>query len=200
MPASVTEAVLKLYGEMAEHLVDIDDLARAGSDLYEMIPTLPKGPKQRGGPNQALLKIRDVIDERRELIPMVTALAEAMREQSALDFGSQMSLAARLVVGNPEVVAAERKAFRAVLLDEYQDTGHSQRVLLSTLFGGTSRDAPVAVTAVGDPIQSIYGWRGASAANLPRFAGDFPAADGSPADRREPVSYTPLTLPTICRL
>lgn len=185
VPASVTEAVLKLYGEMAEHLVDIDDLARAGSDLYEMIPTLPKGPKQRGGPNQALLKIRDVIDERRELIPMVTALAEAMREQSALDFGSQMSLAARLVVGNPEVVAAERKAFRAVLLDEYQDTGHSQRVLLSTLFGGTSRDAPVAVTAVGDPIQSIYGWRGASAANLPRFAGDFPAADGSPADRRE---------------
>ncbi len=186
VPASVTEAVLKLYGEMSEHLVDIDDLEKAGSRLYELIDTLPKGPRQRDKPSQALLKIKEVIDERRALLPLVRALADTMRAQSALDFGSQMSLAARLVVGNPEVVESERAAFRAVLLDEYQDTGHSQRILLSTLFGGhgPSRE-PVAVTAVGDPIQSIYGWRGASAANLPRFARDFPRPDGSPAHRRE---------------
>ncbi|MFC8313236.1 ATP-dependent helicase [Gordonia sp. NPDC057258] len=184
VPASVTEAVLKLYGEMSEHLVDIADLAQAGSTLYELVDTLPKGPKQRDKPTQALLKVQEVIDERRELIPMVIALGETMRAQSALDFGSQMSLAARLVVSNSEVVTAERTAFRAVLLDEYQDTGHSQRVLLSTLFGGHGR-APVAVTSVGDPIQSIYGWRGASAANLPRFARDFPRPDGTPARRLE---------------
>ncbi|WP_055475538.1 ATP-dependent helicase [Gordonia sp. HS-NH1] len=184
VPASVTEAVLKLYGEMSEHLVDIADLAQAGSTLYDLVDTLPKGPKQRDKPTQALLKVKEVIDERRELIPMVIALGETMRSQSALDFGSQMSLAARLVVSNPEVVTAERTAFRAVLLDEYQDTGHSQRVLLSTLFGGHGR-APVAVTSVGDPIQSIYGWRGASAANLPRFARDFPRPDGTPARRLE---------------
>ncbi|SDU85567.1 ATP-dependent helicase [Gordonia westfalica] len=186
VPASVTESVLKLYGELSEHLVDVEDLAKAGSRLYELIDTLPKGPKQRDKPTQALLKVQEVIDERRELIPMVIALGETMRAQSALDFGSQMSLAARLVVSNPEVVAAERKAFRAVLLDEYQDTGHSQRVLLSTLFGGHDPSGgSVAVTAVGDPIQSIYGWRGASAANLPRFARDFPRPDGTPAERRE---------------
>ena len=186
VPASVTESVLKLYGELSEHLVDVEDLAKAGSRLYELIDTLPKGPKQRDKPTQALLKVQEVIDERRELIPMVIALGETMRAQSVLDFGSQMSLAARLVVSNPEVVAAERKAFRAVLLDEYQDTGHSQRVLLSTLFGGHDPSGgSVAVTAVGDPIQSIYGWRGASAANLPRFARDFPRPDGTPAERRE---------------
>jgi DNA helicase-2/ATP-dependent DNA helicase PcrA len=186
VPASVTESVLKLYGEMSEHLVDIADLARAGSELYDLVDTLPKGPKQRDKPTQALLKVKEVIDERRELIPMVIALGETMRAQSALDFGSQMSLAARLVVANPEVVTAERSAFRAVLLDEYQDTGHSQRVLLSTLFGGHDAGrAAVAVTAVGDPIQSIYGWRGASAANLPRFARDFPRPDGTPARRLE---------------
>ncbi|MDS1114061.1 ATP-dependent DNA helicase [Gordonia westfalica] len=186
VPASVTESVLKLYGELSEHLVDVEDLAKAGSRLYELIDTLPKGPKQRDKPTQALLKVQEVIDERRELIPMVIALGETMRAQSVLDFGSQMSLAAWLVVSNPEVVAAERKAFRAVLLDEYQDTGHSQRVLLSTLFGGHDPSGgSVAVTAVGDPIQSIYGWRGASAANLPRFARDFPRPDGTPAERRE---------------
>ena len=76
--------------------------------------------------------------------------------------------------------------YRAVLLDEYQDTGHAQRVLLRALFGTRPGD-PVrpdgpTVTAVGDPCQSIYGWRGASAANLARFRTDFPAPDG-PADQ-----------------
>ena len=67
-----------------------------------------------------------------------------------------------------------------VLLDEYQDTGYAQRILLSSLFGG-GVDDDLALTAVGDPIQSIYGWRGASATNLPRFTTDFPRPDGSPA-------------------
>ena len=53
-------------------------------------------------------------------------------------------------------------------------------LLLSSLFGG-GVDEELALTAVGDPIQSIYGWRGASATNLPRFTTDFPLPDGSPA-------------------
>ena len=71
-----------------------------------------------------------------------------------------------------------------VLLDEYQDTGHAQRVALSSLFGGGVDDG-LALTAVGDPIQSIYGWRGASATNLPRFTTDFPRSDGTPAPTLE---------------
>ncbi len=191
VPSGVTEAVLKLYSDSAEHLVDIDTLAHSGDELYRLIDTLPKGPKQRGdGPTKALQGIAKVIDERRELLPMVIALGETMRAQSALDFGSQMSLAARLVTTHPEVAAAERESVKAVLLDEYQDTGHAQRILLSALFGRspdrrTGPGAGVAVTAVGDPIQSIYGWRGASAANLPRFTRDFPHTDGSPAHRLE---------------
>ena len=43
----------------------------------------------------------------------------------------------------------------------------------------------MALTAVGDPIQSIYGWRGASATNLPRFTTDFPRSDGTPAPTLE---------------
>ena len=66
-----------------------------------------------------------------------------------------------------------------VLLDEYQDTSHAQLVLLRSLFGGGHP-----VTAVGDPCQSIYGWRGASAGNLRRFRTDFPAPDGQPAPVR----------------
>ena len=54
-----------------------------------------------------------------------------------------------------------------VLLDEYQDTSIAQRVILSTLFAGGG------VTAVGDPMQAIYGWRSASVANIDAFAQHF---------------------------
>jgi len=56
-------------------------------------------------------------------------------------------------------------------LDEYQDTSGIQTMLLSRLFAGKP------VMAVGDPNQAIYGWRGASSANLSGFAGDFGAAE-----------------------
>lgn len=252
-PVSVTEAILALSGQLAEHLVEPEQLAEAHTDLEKLVHSLPPGPRQRGGPSQALLGILQVQRERIALLPLVQQLADALRRRGALDFGAQMSLAARLAAEHPEVAAAERTRFRLVLLDEYQDTGHAQRVLLAALFGGVPGADPVrsgpsagaesasspdttspsgdvqaagareprhvgrpmsdesgqqrssrqrgaakaanaaaqealsrgsqrlAVTAVGDPMQSIYGWRGASAANLPRFATDFPMAPGVPA-------------------
>ncbi len=101
-----------------------------------------------------------------------------------------LSLAARLATDHPDVVTVERSRYGAVLLDEYQDTGHAQRILLRSLFGGgtaTHSSGPLPVTAVGDPAQAIYGWRGASAANLTRFVTDFPRRDEAgqlrPAER-----------------
>ncbi|HEY5855644.1 MAG TPA: ATP-dependent DNA helicase [Aldersonia sp.] len=179
-PATLTEAVLALAGQLAEHLVEPADLREAHTELDKLVHTLPAGPRQRGGPAKALTDILDVQTQRVDLLPLVDRLAETMRRGGMLDFGSQMSLAARLAEEHPEVGAAERQRFRLVLLDEYQDTGHAQRVLLSGLFGGAV-DRRLAVTAVGDPMQSIYGWRGASAANLPRFATDFPRGPGKPA-------------------
>ncbi|OQS13904.1 ATP-dependent DNA helicase [Nocardia donostiensis] len=183
-PVAVTEAVLALSGQLAEHLVEPEQLTQANTELDKLVHTLPPGPRQRGGPSADLRKILRVQRERVELLPLVQRLSEALRRRGALDFGAQMSLAARLAAEHPEVAAAERARFRLVLLDEYQDTGHAQRILLAGLFGGSGparREQRLAVTAVGDPMQSIYGWRGASAANLPRFATDFPSAPGVPA-------------------
>ena len=111
------------------------------------------------------------------LLPLVEAYHRRKRNEGALDFADQMSLAAQLASGYPAVVQGERERYGAVLLDEYQDTGHAQRVLLRALFGGVE-NPPMPVTAVGDPAQAIYGWRGASAANLPRFTTDFPRHNG----------------------
>ncbi|MET7769656.1 ATP-dependent DNA helicase [Nocardia sp. NPDC005366] len=199
-PVSVTEAVLALSGQLAEHLVEPEQLAQAHTELEKLVHTLPAGPRQRGGPSQYLRGLVQVQRERVALLPLVRQLSSALHRRGALDFGAQMSLAARLAAEHPEVGSAERDRFHLVLLDEYQDTGHAQRILLAALFGGAATapgsDRPIAeaapdvdtddrprlaVTAVGDPMQSIYGWRGASAANLPRFATDFPCAPGVPA-------------------
>ncbi|QCQ91945.1 ATP-dependent helicase [Rhodococcus sp. SGAir0479] len=183
-PASITESVLALSGQLAEHLVEPADLREAHTELDKLIHTLPAGPRQKGGPSKPLLNLLEVQHQRLDLLPLVQRLAETLRREGSLDFGSQMSLAARVAAEHPEVGRCERSRFRVVLLDEYQDTGHAQRVLLSSLFGGGA-DAGLALTAVGDPMQSIYGWRGASAANLPRFATDFPLPDGTPAPTLE---------------
>ena len=94
-----------------------------------------------------------------------------------MDFADQLARAARVARDHPGVGEIERDRFRVVLLDEYQDTSHAQVVLLNALFGGGHP-----VTAVGDPCQSIYGWRGASAGTLDRFPTEFARAGGEPAE------------------
>ncbi|WIM87878.1 UvrD-helicase domain-containing protein [Candidatus Mycobacterium wuenschmannii] len=180
-PASVTAMVLRLSSELAEHLVDTDQLRDTHVELERLVLTLPAGRYQRDrGPSQWLLRMLATQAERAEVVPLIDALHQRMRADKVMDFGSQMSCAARLAMGVPQVGEQLRGRYRVVLLDEYQDTGYAQRMLLSSLFGG-GIDDELALTAVGDPIQSIYGWRGASATNLPRFTTDFPMADGSPA-------------------
>ena len=92
-----------------------------------------------------------------------------------------MVWAARLAAV-PEVRAVERERFQAVLLDEYQDTGHAQIALLSGLF-----DDGHLVMAVGDPFQSIYSWRGASAGNINRFDQTFRRARRESGANLHPV-------------
>ncbi|QZA06613.1 DEAD/DEAH box helicase [Mycolicibacter heraklionensis] len=183
-PAAVTAMVLRLAGQLAEHLVDTDALRHTHLELERLVHTLPPGPRQRAEPNQSLLKMLDTQTERAELVPLIEALHQRMRAERAMDFGAQMATAARLAQAGEAVGARLRATYRVVLLDEYQDTGHAQRIALSSLFGGGADDG-LALTAVGDPIQSIYGWRGASATNLPRFATDFPLSDGTPAPTLE---------------
>lgn len=184
-PAAITRMVLRLAGQLAEHLVDTDQLRDTHVELERLIHTLPAGPSQRDrGPSQWLLRLLATQAERTMLVPLIDALHQRMRAEKVMDFGMQMAAAARLAEGFPVVGEQLRQRYRVVLLDEYQDTGHAQRVALSSLFGG-GVDDDLALTAVGDPIQSIYGWRGASATNLPRFATDFPLGDGTPAPTLE---------------
>ncbi|MGV0791581.1 ATP-dependent helicase [Mycolicibacterium sp. XJ1819] len=184
-PAAITSMVLRLAGQLSEHLVDTAELRDTHVELERLVHSLPAGPYQRDrGPSQWLLRMLATQTDRTQLVPLIEELHRRMRADKVMDFGMQMASAARLASAFPHVGEQLRARYRVVLLDEYQDTGHAQRVALSSLFGG-GVDEGLALTAVGDPIQSIYGWRGASATNLPRFTTDFPRADGSPAPTLE---------------
>ena len=172
--ASVTQYVLGLADQLADHLVTPDDVVDFASTALADWDGLPWGSARSATPKATAGYVKTQRD-RLALVPLVRAFESAKRERGGVDYGDQMALAAALAE-LPDVAVAERSRYAAVLLDEYQDTGHAQVTLLSGLFG---RGHPV--TAVGDPHQSIYGWRGAAAGNMGRFASTFSHADGSPA-------------------
>ena len=166
-PQTVTAAVLQLTGDLAEHLRAPGEVRAVGQWLARQQAALP------GRSSAAVRRVLETQRAREQLLPLVERYQAAKQAREVLDHGDQVELAARIAARHPEVGAAERGRYHVVLLDEYQDTSHAQLVLLRALFGGGHP-----VTAVGDPCQSIYGWRGASAGNLRRFAHDFPAKAG----------------------
>ncbi|MGW1794332.1 UvrD-helicase domain-containing protein [Streptomyces tubercidicus] len=174
---SLVEDLLALDAELAEHLVVPAALRAYDSALLATLD----GTRLT---NADLRKAPETARGRRELLDLVTAYRSEKRRRDLLDFGDQIAHSATLATTHPEVGRILRDEFRVVLLDEYQDTSVAQRLLLSGLFGaGTGTALGHAVTAVGDPCQAIYGWRGASVANLDDFPDHFPFQDGTPARR-----------------
>ncbi|MET9602433.1 ATP-dependent DNA helicase [Streptomyces sp. NPDC006459] len=165
--------LLALDGELSEHLVEPERLRLHDTELLGVLA----GTKLT---NEDLRKVPEAVRGRLELLELVARYRAAKRSRDLFDFSDQIALSAQLATTRPEVGAMLREEFRVVLLDEYQDTSVAQRLLLSGLFGAGSGHA---VTAVGDPCQAIYGWRGASVANLDDFPEHFPHADGTPATR-----------------
>jgi DNA helicase-2/ATP-dependent DNA helicase PcrA len=88
---------------------------------------------------------------------------------NAVDFDDLIMLTVDVLERFPEALERWQKAFRYVLVDEYQDTNHAQYRLLQLLAGKHKN-----VFAVGDPDQSIYAFRGADIRNILEFERDFP--------------------------
>ncbi|MFC8598812.1 UvrD-helicase domain-containing protein [Isoptericola sp. NPDC057191] len=173
--STVVGAVLALSGELGEHLLAVDDARDALADVVARLDAVPLGPRQKKRTKE-IQGLVDSVAERVRLLDLVAEYRRRKRVADALDFGDQIAFAAELARSVPAVGATERARYPVVLLDEYQDTSYAQVELLAGLFGGGH-----AVTAVGDPHQSIYGWRGASASGLARFGERFRTRGGAPA-------------------
>ncbi len=175
--STVTAAVVDLAGEMAEHLVGVGDVAAYLDLVLDALAALPPHAGARGKdlPGE-VKKMREQLRARAGVLPMVERYLALKRSRDAMDFADQMALAARLAMTFPDIGSIERQRFGAVLLDEFQDTSAAQLELLRSLFVAPGEPSPV--TAVGDPHQSIYGWRGASATTLSEFRVAFGTSAG----------------------
>lgn len=176
--STVVDAVLSLSGALDEHLLTPAEAQAGIAGIVDAINATPHGPGKRTEPYRDVAALVRLLGERSRVLDLVATYRERKRAADAIDFGDQVALAARLALDVPEVAAGERARFRVVLLDEYQDTSYAQLRLLAALFGDGHP-----VTAVGDPHQSIYGWRGASAGGLEGFPTSFPVV-GPDGDRR----------------
>ncbi|HSE09182.1 MAG TPA: ATP-dependent DNA helicase [Nocardioidaceae bacterium] len=180
-PPTVINYLLALDGAMAEHLLTPDDV-RAFHATQRPVVEEAKAAESLKTRIAEVDKVLSSIDRREELLGLVGTYRRLKAHLGLMDFSDQIALGAKLASEQPEVGTAEREKYRIVLLDEYQDTSVAQATMLSRLFSGESpaTGRGHAVTAVGDPNQAIYGWRGASVSNILGFGRDFPRADGSP--------------------
>ncbi|MCT1479271.1 ATP-dependent DNA helicase [Microbacterium sp. p3-SID336] len=160
---TVIDAVQRLAGEALDHRVDLAVAERIAAEQARAFEPY----RGNGDVDKAALNLLS--------LPTLTRLVRdyiAEKERrGVLDFADQVGGAYDIVESAPDVRAQLREQHRVVLLDEYQDTSVIQTRFLAELFRDT------AVMAVGDPHQSIYGWRGASADNLYAFARSFSRGD-----------------------
>ena len=99
------------------------------------------------------------------------AYTERLRKQNVLDFDDLLTLPLELISSNESLRKKEQDRLSWILVDEYQDVNRPQYLLLRNLVGPQRR-----IMVVGDPDQSIYGWRGADMGMILNFEKDFPPA------------------------
>lgn len=164
---SATELALQVANSLNENLLSVDEARELMADLGQNLKDLRS---VRGAAKAIDAKSLPAMTKRIQVLDLVERYIDYKRENSLVDFGDQVALACRIVTDErvgPRVIAQYRDRFKAVLLDEFQDTSVAQTILLSRLFAGCG------VVAVGDPNQAIYGWRGASSAALGQFHRHF---------------------------
>ncbi|WP_159617991.1 ATP-dependent helicase [Arthrobacter zhaoguopingii] len=181
--STLVNAVLGMAGECAEHLTPPSVVRAVLREHIEAVEGLQYSLTSARKPTQAVANLLDKLRTRVSVTELVDQYAAAKLARRQLDFGDLVALAARIAQEIPEATAMERQKYEVVLLDEFQDTSHAQMVLFSRLFADGR-----AVTAVGDPHQSIYGFRGASAGQLGTFRTAFPVGAPGGALAPSPVS------------
>jgi DNA helicase-2/ATP-dependent DNA helicase PcrA len=118
------------------------------------------------GPEEYASRVASFYDQ--TVADVYTLYQRRLFASNAVDFDDMLMLTVDVLQRFPEARAKWAKAFRYVMVDEYQDTNHAQYVLLKLLAGDHQN-----LMAVGDPDQSIYAFRGADIRNILEFEKDF---------------------------
>ncbi|MDK7147133.1 UvrD-helicase domain-containing protein [Corynebacterium pseudokroppenstedtii] len=175
--STARECMLDLSEAMDNHLATPEEVREESQALYDNLMNAEDNLNKKGKLIDDVAKICAAQRDRLMLLKYQEEFYKRLSDKNLMTYGQITAKATQLVREHPEIGQELRTRYRAVFLDEYQDTNSAQHEFLSALFGCTSEsedDGPIGVTAVGDPRQSIYGFRGASPANIHRFLDDFP--------------------------
>lgn len=166
---TILERVLKLDDSLSDTAVSTEALIEFDTELLTKAAThSPDSPNSKFEINaRKRIILAQLVDEFRLM----------KLSYNVLDYADMTRIALELVKFE-KVQEQFQNQYKMVLLDEYQDTSIAQRKLLQTLFPSGHP-----VNAVGDPLQSIYAFRGASSRNISEFTTHFPLADGSDSPR-----------------
>ena len=110
-------------------------------------------------------------EKAREVAQVYALYQQELQRRGDIDFGGLLVLTIQVLNEHPEVLQEIQQKFKHILVDEFQDVNRASGVLLRVLAGEARR-----VWVVGDANQAIYGFRGASPANISQFEQDFPGA------------------------
>ena len=179
--ATMINQMLHLSDECAEHLVEpqqVIDFCTEQLAAYAAVPD----PRRATKTERDIQKVQRLLRNRRVYARMAMSYARVKARMQVLDFGDLMRFAARIAEADPAIREGERARFKVVLLDEFQDTSHAQMSLFSSIYGADEAAGIPAhpVMAVGDPKQSIYGFRGASDGQMFSFYRHFPTEHAQP--------------------
>lgn len=170
--ATTVDKALELRQEIAGQAMTVEEARRSIRRLTARFQDLQRdNPRSFTADFKAAL---ETLELRLDLLNIVEVFEERKQSLGRMDYADQVLAAIRIVEENAEVKRILRERHQVVFLDEFQDTSVGQMRFLSALF----HDHPV--TAVGDPNQAIYGWRGASAASLSDFHPRFTKNKGVP--------------------
>ena len=160
-PTTAVTEMLKLDEHCSNYLVDPNLIIE--KDTQRLI-----GLEQIEKKQELTNDMIKTCSKRIALAKLVIDFRQAKITNDVIDYADQIRLAAQAAHNSQAMRDILKEQFQVVLLDEYQDTSLSQKVLLQELFG---QGHPV--MAVGDPCQAIYGWRGAEITNMENFKTDF---------------------------
>ena len=156
---------LRLVRQVVKQL-NLDRQTYQPSRLLDMISALKDDVVSAEQYQQKALGIKE-----RALAQVYELYEQRLRDNSALDFDDLLLRTLELFRQHPDVLQQYQDAYQHVLIDEYQDTNLPQHLIARALQGKHKN-----MTAVGDPDQMIYSWRGARLANIMEFEQDFPGA------------------------
>lgn len=179
--ATMINQMLQLSDECAEHLVEPQEVIDFCTEQLAAYAAVPE-PRRETKTERDILKVQRLLRNRRVYARMAMSYARVKARMQVLDFGDLMRFAARIAEADPAIREGERARFKVVLLDEFQDTSHAQMSLFSSIYGADEAQGIPAhpVMAVGDPKQSIYGFRGASDGQMFSFYRHFPTEHAQP--------------------